>query len=249
MSQLHLSDEILMAFADGELDEPVAAAVAKAMAEDPGIAKRVLDFQQSRRLTHQAFSGELAPVPPELHAAVAEQVRAFEAANGSGSEPKSTLVRSKPPGRRPMAWTMAMAASIAALALATGYWAGRQNFRNDNSFIAQLEHPTVRAALSRLASGNEDALPVGRVRAISTYRLANGSVCREFRLQGASAAADAVACHSGQWNVTFALASAAEASYVPSDGADLTTSYLESMAAGEPLVDAAEAKALAEISR
>jgi hypothetical protein len=35
MSQLHLTDEILMAFADGELDEAVASAVAKAMAEIP----------------------------------------------------------------------------------------------------------------------------------------------------------------------------------------------------------------------
>ena len=55
MSELHLSDEILMAFADGELDEPIAAAVAKAMAEDPGIARRIVDFQKSRRLTRSAF--------------------------------------------------------------------------------------------------------------------------------------------------------------------------------------------------
>ena len=34
MSELHLSNEVLMAFADGELDEPIAAAVAKAMADD-----------------------------------------------------------------------------------------------------------------------------------------------------------------------------------------------------------------------
>jgi hypothetical protein len=143
-----------------------------------------------------------------------------------------------------------MAASVATLALATGYWAGQQNLRGENSFIAQLEHPTVRDALSRMASGSEDALPVGRMRVISTYRLANGSLCREFRLQASSGAADAVACHSGQWNVTFALASVApDSGYVPSDGADLTTSYLESMAAGEPIMDAAEAKALAEIAR
>ena len=61
MSELHLSNEVLMAFADGELDEPIAAAVARAMADDPRVARRIVDFQQSRRLTRTAYSANPCP--------------------------------------------------------------------------------------------------------------------------------------------------------------------------------------------
>jgi len=89
-------------------------------------------------------------------------------------------------------------------------------------------------------------LPYGRMRVISTYRLANGPVCREFRLSVSAGAAEAVACRNDGWNVTFALARAADAaSYAPSGGGDPVAAYLEDIGAGEPLVDEAEARALA----
>jgi hypothetical protein len=103
---------------------------------------------------------------------------------------------------------MALAASVAALALGAGYFAGQRDVSGANSLIAQLEGPQVRDALSRVASGENVELPAGRLRVISTYRLANGSLCREFKLQASSGTADAIACRSGQWNVTFAAASA-----------------------------------------
>ena len=257
MSQLHLSDEILMAFADGELDEPVAAAVAKAMAEDPGLARRVVDFQQSRRLTRSAFSSTLAPdVPPALYAAVSAQVKAFEAGNAADADDTVTEFRHRTPpaaqsGRTyPSFMKMALAASVAALAVAAGYFAGQREASGSNGLIAQLESPSVRHALSTAASGQDVELPTGRLRVISSYRLANGSLCREFKLQGAAGAADAIACRRGEWNVDFAAAKpAGSADYIPSDGADPVSAYLQSVNAGDPLVDAAEAQALAEAAR
>ena len=85
MSELHLTDEILMAFADGELDEPMVAAVALAMAQDPVVARKVVDFQQSRRLTRSVFASNLAPdVPSELRAAISAQIEAYEATGTEG---------------------------------------------------------------------------------------------------------------------------------------------------------------------
>jgi hypothetical protein len=251
MSQLHLSDEILMAFADGELDEPVAAAVAKAMVESPGIAKRVVDFQQSRRLTRSAFANGSAPaVPPELYAAVSAQIRAFDAANDHVARPDFSEARRARSRRWSPFVNVALAASVAAIAVAVGYFAGRQNALSTGSLIAQLEHPLIRSELSRIPSGREVELPAGRMRVISTYRVANGSLCREFRLQASSSTANAVACHKGDWNVAFAVTGAVNpADYIPSDGSDLTASYLQNAGAGEPLVEAAEAKALAEAVR
>jgi hypothetical protein len=244
MSELHLTDEILMAFADGELEEPVAAAVAKVMAQDPAVARKIVEFQQSRRLTRSVFASNLAPdVPPELRAAISAQIDAYEAASNVGGRPHSVETKILRP-RRAYSMKMALAASFAAVAVATGYFAGRQS-QPEAGRLADLENPLVFRELSRLESGREAELPVGRLRVISTYKLQNGSICREFRLQSTSTAADAVACRADEWNVTFALAKPAKsAEYVPSSGGDLVDAYLGNLGAGNPLDGEAEAKAL-----
>lgn len=251
MSQLHLSDEILMAFADGELEEPTAAAVARAMAEDPTVAKRIMDFQQSRRLTRSAFSTALMPdVPPELQAAVLAQVASYEADGDSkpGSDikpPQDAWIRRKRPFMQ-----VALAASLAAIALALGYFVGWQAEPGTGGLIAQLESPLVHHELNSSASGKDVELPFGRMRVISTYRLANGSLCREFQLRSLTEAAEAVACRNSHWNATFALASPiSDAGYTPSGGGDPMAAYLQGIGAGQPLVDEAEARALAEAGR
>ncbi|WP_201829936.1 anti-sigma factor family protein [Microvirga zambiensis] len=252
MSELHLTDEILMAFADGELDEPVAAAVAKAMVDDPGIARRIVDFQQSRRLMRSAFSGALMPeVPPALHAAVSAQIEAYEAKQpravvtdiGKVRDTRRWGALSFPP--------MALAASLAVVAAGIGYWTGSYASKRTDTLMARLEDPAVHRELSRVASGNEVDLPFGRLRVISSYRLEDGVLCREFKLTQTAEAADAVACRRDGWNVTFALTGeTAGSGYVPSDGGgDAMTAYLQSVGAGEPLVDEAETKAMMDIAR
>jgi hypothetical protein len=251
MSQLHLSDEILMAFADGELEEPTAAAVAKAMAEDTNVAKRIMDFQQSRRLARSAFSTALLPdVPPELRAAVLAQVKSHEAAGESETGSDIKPLQNEWLRRKRPFMPMALAASIAAIALALGYFAGWHSGPGTGGLIAQLESPLVHHELNRSASGKDVELPFGRLRVISTYRLANGSLCREFRLQSSTETAEAVACRNGEWNATFVLASAVNnAEYTPSGGGDPMVAYLQSIGAGQPLVDEAETRALAETDR
>jgi hypothetical protein len=250
MSQLHLSDEILMAFADGELEESTAAAIAKAMAEDPAVAKRIMDFQQSRRLTRSALSATLPDVPPELRAAVSARIKAYETAGKAKMRPDF-----KPPlnewlrRRRPF-MQVALAASIVASALGLGYFVGRQDWSEENRLLAQLDNPIVHHELNTIASGTDVELPFGRLRVISTYRVTNGSLCREFRLQSLAETAEAVACRNGEWNVTFALAGSIKTSeYTPSGESDLMAAYLQSMGAGQPLVDEAEIKALSEVAR
>jgi hypothetical protein len=251
MSQLHLTDEILMAFADGELEEPVAAAVAKAMSEDPVVAKRIVEFQQSRRLTRSFFSSALATdVPSELHDAVAAQIRDFEGAKSSGDERPSTGPKHREPRQESSFRRMALAASVAAVAAGVGYFAGQYKAERSAGLMARLEDPLVQKVLSGNPSGSEAELPTGRMRVISTYRLADGSLCREFKLTGSVGVAEAVACRSREWRVTLALAnSAPNAEYVPSGGDDMVAAYLQNVGAGQPLVDAAEVKALAESSR
>ncbi|MBD2745457.1 hypothetical protein IC232_02005 [Microvirga sp. BT688] len=249
MSELHLTDEILMAFADGELDEPVAAAVARVMAQDPTIARKIVEFQQSRRLTRSFFASNLAPeVPSELRAVISAQIEAYEMASAAGKAPEPAETKRIWPSRL-LTTKMAMAASLAAVAVASGYFMGRQS-QSDAGRLAHLEDPLVLKELSRLESGHEVELPVGRLRVVSTYRLPNESLCREFRLQSASSTAGAVACRTDEWRVTFALAEPAKgAEYVPSSGGDLVDAYLGNLGARSPLESEAEAKALAEFRR
>jgi hypothetical protein len=223
------------------------------MLSDPIITKRVVGFLRSRHLARSAFLMESSiGVPPELYAAVRARIAAFEAASGGAAEPDAAKEEGIPQAGTWWGRGVALAASVAALAAALGYFAGREGLllTHASGPIAHLEDPLVDSALSRNASGQEEGLPFGRMRVISTYRLANGSLCREFRLQAPSGAADAVACRTSGWTVTFAVASAAaDGVYTPSDGSDLIATYLQNAGAGAPLLDAAEIKALTEGSR
>ena len=60
-----ISDEILMAYADGELDAAAREAVESAMREDPQIEKRVAAHRALRRRVQAAYSGELSEGVPE----------------------------------------------------------------------------------------------------------------------------------------------------------------------------------------
>ena len=62
-----ISDEMLMAFADGELDPAAAAAVEAALHDDPRLAAQVAEHRALRARVQAAFSEELdEPVPRRL---------------------------------------------------------------------------------------------------------------------------------------------------------------------------------------
>lgn len=248
MTQLHLSDEVLMAFADGELDEQMVASVELAIASDPAIAGRVAGFLRSRRLVRSAFPEETAAdVSPALRAGVQALIDRFEppARQAAPSRLGATL---RAPFTRQRPRVMALAASIAGLALAvSGYMVGRQHspLSGAAGAIAHLADPQVEQILSGVRSGQEQDLPFGSMRVISTFRVANGALCREFRLQTAPGALGGVACHDGAWRITFAVAETTpQDGYVPSDSSSPLETYLQNAGAGEPLVEAAEIEAL-----
>src|SRR3979490_948809 len=60
-----ISDETLMAYADGELDAAARAAVESAMREDPQIEKRVAAHRTLRRKVQAAYTAALCEAIPE----------------------------------------------------------------------------------------------------------------------------------------------------------------------------------------
>src|SRR5450755_4049621 len=112
-----ISDETLMAFADGELDGAARAAVELAMREDPQIEKRIAEHRAMRQRVQAAYSAELSEEIPD---------RLLRAASGAGAAAQSNVgiersaSRARPPRTR---WRMpaSMAASLI-VGLGVGYF-------------------------------------------------------------------------------------------------------------------------------
>ena len=87
---MRFSDEMLMAYADGELDLVARAEIEAAMAKDPAVARAVERHRMLAGKVRVAYDGVLEePVPAELAALVAdpEDARVVELAAARGSAP------------------------------------------------------------------------------------------------------------------------------------------------------------------
>ena len=119
-------DARLMAYADGELSGADAAAVARSIAADPDVARRVAVFAQTRaRLA--ALGAAQDEVPEALRARVAATIAAHAAARARDTAPPTGGDVLRPAfGRRMVpAWPLALAASLAlAVGLGAGFGAG-----------------------------------------------------------------------------------------------------------------------------
>lgn len=245
-----LADEMLMAYADGELDEDGSRRVEAAMAADAAVASRVVAFQRTRRLARAAFSA-LDDVPAALRLAVEEQVR-----RASGVEMRTAEVvpfparTGRPSGAGRGSWTgraAAMAAAVAAVAVAgvTGFYVA-DGSGTAVSGVATLG-PDLQAALSTVAAGDTVPVSGGEVRLVQTFKAGDGALCREFRLDGRAETSSAIACRGGDaWQVRFAAVAPATAGgdYRPASGDDLLDGFLAAVGAGEVLDPAAEKAAL-----
>jgi anti-sigma factor RsiW len=259
-----ISEEILMAFADGELDDAAHAEVEAAMRKDPDVAERVERHRALRSRLQTAFAAELdEPVPPRLLSAVRDspalrvsnvvdlkeaRAASARAAQGRASSPRDAAI--KPLQRAAWRQVGSIAAGVL-LGLAIGYGMWKQG-----------AVPIVRGASGGLiADGQLAAALSGQLAAEQTgnasvhigvsYLSKSGDYCRSFALAGATpaaAAATGVACRDHQhWQIQ-ALAQAA-----PQTGGDYRTAgtaissvvltLIEDDIQGEPLDAAGESAA------
>lgn len=219
---METSDEMLMAYVDGELAAEDAAAVARAIAADPVLKRRAADFRDTRLLARGAFADARAePVPAALAAAVraaAERARQGSTAPISAT-PISATPNPAPPssapgpapetGGRVIAFPQRRRAALLALPIAASLMiaAGLAGFLigdartpvTDVAAVAPLGGDSaVVAALAGLVSGEERTLPDGRrLAAVASFPV-DGGVCRVFTMRGpAAGAVEAVACDRG----------------------------------------------------
>ena len=214
-------DEMLMAFADGELDALTAKRVERAIAENPELAARVEAHRRLRSELAAAFPLVAGPDP-------------LEAVIRSAPAP---LVRRRPPiWRQPWLQAAAMAACLAiGVMVGTGWQSGPIATDRSGALVAS-------GTLAR-ALDNQLASEAGETRIVVSFRNSQGSYCRVF----AGTATDGIACRAdGQWRLvrTGAGSAATRSDYRQAGSADMAMlEAAQGMMAGDRLDAAQEASA------
>ncbi len=229
-----VTDELLVALADGELPPEEMRRLEAAVAADPALAARLEALVAAGVMARRAYADVTAePVPDRLLAAVL--------AADAATAPAPPRAANAPAWRR--AWP-AIAASLV-LGLGLGHLSAPL-FEREGGGIASLPAPIV-AALSVGASG--DRVETGgapAVTVLATHRLADGTVCRAIDVTGA-APASALACReAGTWRLVALVGRTAEAGggYRPASGLDpMLQEVLDARGAG-PALGADEEAAL-----
>lgn len=254
-------DDLLMAYADGVLDDATARDIEAAMAATPEVAARVTMFARTAELLRADAARPAPPVPEALRARVEATLAAARqtpaaapapAPAGAAILPFLRRAASVQPARRGAA-RLALAASIAlAVGLGAGFWAGQTGKPQDGMGglrITALDSPGLPATLASLPSGQVATLPNGdRIAAIASFRNGAGEFCREFEHDGADGRTlVSVACHSGaDWDIRLAIAAprADTQSYAPASSLETLDAFIATTEAGAPMTPEEEEAAL-----
>jgi hypothetical protein len=227
-----ISDEALMAFADGELPVEQSRRVAAALDADPVLARKLDRMRRAKAALEGAFSGQLeVEVPARLLAL-------FETSPRRGA----SVIAFPQTARRPLYWLAA--AACAGLA----FLAGKASIGDDAMMFTQsdgaiLARGSLDEALDRQAAG---ASADARIQIAMSIADESGGYCRVFRLE----ASTGLACgQGGDWRIEALAASDGAAhspNYETAAGAvpEAILSAANDRRAGDPLDADAERRAM-----
>ncbi|HEY9580171.1 MAG TPA: anti-sigma factor [Rhizorhapis sp.] len=236
---MKITDEMLVAFADGELDPEVHAHVERAIAADPELGRKVEAHRRLRQtLTHHFGPIADEPVPEHLKALLTGQDLAAPATVVSLAGVRARRVEEAEAKRRwRPGWGIAaaMAASLV-LGLAVGQNMGGSGpvAISGGTIVAQGE--LAKALDRQLASAQAMGLPT---RIGLSFRSKEGSICRTFAGQAMSG----IACEEdGRWRLEQILSGGRKATdYRQASAADpRLAAAVEDMIAGVPFDAEAE---------
>lgn len=255
-------DEMLMAYADGELTPEETTALEQLLRQDAALRARLEPFLRTGRHLSNAFAPVLRePVPSRLIAAIQRAPRAHRASAtalplaGLRETLAAAAAAVFPSGLSP-----AMAAGMAALVMvgAAGGWiAGRTT--GGPSMIAEARYGLLASGpLAHALEANPSHVasdPDGRgtsVVPVLSFKTAGNSVCREYRIQTGGTRRDfaGLACRNrdGNWRVALHVETAKQpptspdAPYVTStgEGVPAVDAFVNRIIAGESFDDSVE---------
>lgn len=190
------SSERLMAYADGALSEGEASEIEAAAAGDPEITSEIALYKKSRTRLATGFDAVLSePVPPRLVAVM----RARTEKAGSGKGNVSLLKRITDINFHSPRLAMAAAALLTIGVMATAYSAkfDKPGMSTSSMMYASKiddNHPLANALQVSIGASAVDIGDNMIARAVVSYQLADGQLCREFEIIAPSAASVGIAC-------------------------------------------------------
>lgn len=218
-------DEILMAYADGELDPAQRAEIDAAIAKDSGLALRVEQHRALRARLVGAYSKVMdQPLPERLEAAArGGGPRTDASGRGNVLQFPARSARAPSPAWRAREW-IAMAASLL-LGVFLSWRFGAPGSTGaieagKDGLLARGE--LARALENQLASeqGGEEPVLIGL-----SFKARDGAYCRSFVLRAAQTAG--LACRAGSgWQIPVTDSSATSAGGMQQAGSSLTPSIL-----------------------
>lgn len=213
---MNVTDEVIGAFVDGELEAAEAAALGRAAAADPELATRIERQDRLRAALRGAHSPVLSEAPPDR---LAQLLAEGEAAS---------VIR---PNTWRRAWIpagigFALAASIAVLVGWGGGSVGRGDVTFSGAGSAVAEGRLAEALDHRLGV---DAGQKAEVRLVESFKAADGRYCRLFRA-GAPGGAMGLACkQSSGWAIVAMGTPPREEGGYRQAGSSLPQGILQSM--------------------
>ena len=247
---MSVSDETLMAYADGEVDAATRAIIEAAMRDDPEIRRRIEEHRALRETMQGAFSEVLhEPVPQRL----IDAARGYNAARGHNAAHAGNVVdlasarkaAADAPGRRRSWQPIAMAASVL-LGVALGYlgWHGSNTWLKTNSHGELVAGAGLAEALSNQLS--EDRSPGLVATTGLSFRAKTGDYCRTFSSTGANASSGLACREDDGWKIKVLAqtpnATSNSSNFRPAASADAPAirAAVEESIDGEPLDRAGE---------
>lgn len=249
-----IPDEMLMAYADGELTPEESKALEGLLSRDPVLRTRLAPFAETRAQLAAVFGPTLhEPVPDRLVAVIA---RAASPQRDNRRKPAVAqrihdVLEAARLALFPAGFNMAMAASVAALltvGAATGWLAGRsaQPGMIEAAGPGLVATGALAHALETSPSGSASS-PDGSgasIVPVLSFRSAHNGICREYRIAETDAASGfaGLACRApdGIWRVALHVETAKQP---PSGGYQTATAsnvpavdaFVESMISGDAL--------------
>ncbi|MEH2519281.1 anti-sigma factor RsiW [Bradyrhizobium sp. AZCC 1610] len=281
-----ITDETLMALADGELEPAEAARVREALGRDNDLAARFASFAESRALLSGTSSRADDDVPEHL-VGMARRLGNALSGFGRGAQhgsvpPPETSATNEADDRagkngviRPAsAWreqtsgslrrsdrfkAMALAASIALCAGGVLGFALSALRQPDNTFANNVPlnsiavSPAEAELLFQLASGESRQVPsnsgtaTADITMVSTHRMEDGSICREFTTAIVGTQQTRVAClRERAWRVHLVVVSPSSGGFSPASGQETADHFIEALGSKEILTGDAERKVLVQ---
>ena len=212
-----LSDELLMAYADGELEPVERRRVEALLADSPELQDKVRRFEMTRLPLQQAYDPVLREAVPSalvdlIRRSAVDRGAVADLARERAARVSSKAVRPEPlsgSARSSASWRpVALAASVGLMIGAAGAWFGKPAERGPAS-SALVAEGIVRHALETGRSGEivrSSSADLAEVKPVVTFRSKDQQFCRQYELGRSGVAQfEGVACRqaAGAWEIKF----------------------------------------------